>query len=112
MGKKETNVTNGSMLRLGEKGIVVWKNPRGFDHEKKIKYGVGPNGASDLIGFESIIITPDMVGQRIARFIAPESKSGADGVVSGDQDSFQAMVIKAGGKAPVLRSPDDVDKYF
>lgn len=112
MGKRETRVTNGAMLRFGEKGIVVWKNPRGFDHEKKIKYGVGPNGASDLIGFESVIITPDMVGQKIARFIAPESKSGIDGVVSQDQKDFQALVIGAGGKAPVIRFPDDVDIYF
>lgn len=34
-----------------------------------------PKGTPDLIGFDSIIITPDMVGKRVAVFVGTELKA-------------------------------------
>jgi hypothetical protein len=51
-------------------------------------------------------ITPDMVGRRIAQFMAVEVKTPT-GRLSDDQIKFIAAVTKAGGLAGVARSSDD-----
>ena len=39
-----------------------------------VKYGVGNPGGSDLIGLRSLVVTPQMVGQRIGQFVAVEAQ--------------------------------------
>ncbi len=63
-------------------------------------------GSSDLIGFTTITITPEMVGQKIAVFTAAEIKSGA-GRLSDDQANFLRIVTEAGGRAAEIRSVED-----
>lgn len=63
-------------------------------------------GSSDLIGLKSVVVTADMVGSRVALFVALEGKS-ATGRTTEEQDAFLAMVRKAGGIAGVFRSLDD-----
>lgn len=63
-------------------------------------------GGSDLIGWRSVTITPDMVGQQIAVFAAIECKA-ARGRVSTDQQNFIDAVNRAGGFAGVARSDDE-----
>lgn len=53
-------------------------------------------GSSDLIGWRPIDITPDMVGRRIARFVACEVKSGG-GRIEPEQQRFADAVREAGG---------------
>jgi hypothetical protein len=60
-----------------------------------------PKGWSDLVGITSKIITPDMVGQRVAIFTAEEVK--ATGTLSLAQKQFGRMVEKLGGIFRVLR---------
>lgn len=60
-------------------------------------------GSSDLIGWQSLTITPEMVGQRIAVFVAIEAKTKT-GRASPDQIQFIENVSKAGGKAGIVRS--------
>lgn len=62
-------------------------------------------GASDLIGFMPIIITPEMVGQKIAIFCAIEVKT-ATGQVRPEQANFVTYVKENGGLAGVARSPE------
>lgn len=63
-------------------------------------------GSSDLIGWRSVIITPDMVGQRRAIFAAKEVKT--QGVpTSDDQCNFLRQVRAAGGIAELVRVKRD-----
>jgi hypothetical protein len=65
-----------------------------------------PPGFSDLFGLVSVEITPDMVGQRVAIFTALEVKT-AQGKPSPQQSAFLRAVNDNGGRAGVVRSPDD-----
>jgi hypothetical protein len=65
-------------------------------------------GSSDLIGWQSVTISPDMVGQTVALFVALEAKT-AKGVASDDQRQFVDVVNRAGGRAGIVRSDSDVE---
>ena len=60
-------------------------------------------GSSDLIGWKTVTITPDMVGQQVAMFVAAEVKT-ATGRLTGEQQNFLNKVRDAGGLAVVIRS--------
>lgn len=62
-------------------------------------------GSSDLIGFTSVKITPDMVGKTVAIFTAIEIKDGAK--VSDEQKNFIEVVGNAGGYIGVARNTED-----
>lgn len=64
-------------------------------------------GSSDLIGFRPIVITPEMVGQTIAQFVAVECKSER-GIASPEQKAFLEYVKKSGGVAILARSARDI----
>ncbi len=70
-----------------------------------VAYGVCNPGGSDLIGWKSIEITPDMVGKRVAVFVAIETKVGRRGATA-EQDNFLAQVSAAGGIAVLSRDVD------
>lgn len=86
----------------------IKKHPNGsitlFDY--RVIYAGLCVGSSDLIGLTSIVITPDMVGKRIATFTAIEVKS-EKGVVSGPQQDFMNFVTAFDGIAGVARSPQE-----
>lgn len=68
------------------------------------------NGASDLIGWTSVVITPDMVGRTVAVLTAAEVKPLSNlkrHKPSADQLNFIDAVNAAGGIAGVVRSPED-----
>lgn len=69
-----------------------------------INFGI--KGMSDLVGLRSVVVTPDMVGKRIAMYTAIEVKS-ATGRVSAEQDRFIAMVRGLGGMAGVARGVEE-----
>lgn len=60
-------------------------------------------GSSDLIGFVSVVVTPEMVGQRVAIFAAVEVKTES-GEKRKDQEKFIAAVRRNGGVADFIRS--------
>ncbi len=64
-------------------------------------------GSSDLIGWRSITVTPEMVGQQIAVFVAAELK-GTEGKLSVEQQQFLSVVNAAGGRGLIVRSVDDL----
>lgn len=66
-------------------------------------------GSADLIGWTSIEITPNMVGQRVAVFTAIEAKDGK-GRATADQRRFLDAVRAAGGIAGIARTPEDAVK--
>ena len=79
----------------------LWLNTRGYDKDKRIKYGLGPNGAADFIGFRSMVITEEHVGKRVAQFVAVEAKDGR-GRASEEQLRFIQMVKDAGGAGSII----------
>ena len=66
---------------------------------------IGFNGLSDLIGWNSVVITPDMIGQRIAQFVALEGKSER-GRARENQENFLRAVLAAGGIGAIVRSKE------
>lgn len=64
-----------------------------------------PPGFSDLFGLVSVTITPEMVGQKVAVFLAMEVKDKAK--ASDKQSAFLKAVNDNGGRAGVVRSADD-----
>jgi len=65
-------------------------------------------GSSDLIGWKSVTITPDMVGQKVAIFTAFECKTGK--LKTTREQSFFINAVKGfGGIAAVVREEGDVD---
>ena len=63
-------------------------------------------GTPDLIGWTPVVITPDMVGCRVAVYTAIETKKTKGGRTSDDQVNFIQQVRKAGGIAGVANSPE------
>lgn len=73
---------------------------------RRVVYGLCP-GSTDIIGFRSLVITPDMVGKTVAQIVAPEVKTGR-GTLHGSQSPFIDTINAAGGLAGVVRSTDDL----
>lgn len=65
-----------------------------------------PPGFSDLFGLVPVKITPDMVGQTVGVFMALEVKT-ENGRTSEGQERFLKAVNDNGGRAVVVRSPED-----
>ena len=113
MGQKERNIINlrlstldadtrlfrinsgmgwaGNAVRKGD--IVIIKNP--------FPLHAAPEGYPDLSGWTSIVITPDMVGKRVAVWTGEEVK--ATGRLSVAQERFRDIVERMGGIFRVLK---------
>mgnify|MGYP001576203111 CR=1 FL=1 len=72
---------------------------------RRVVYGLSP-GSSDLIGPTSVLIMPNMIGQRVAIFTAIECK-GERTRATDEQRAFIAMVRQLGGFAGIAKSVDD-----
>lgn len=97
-------------LALGRvRGLTLWRNNCGALRDRDgrvIRYGVANPGGSDLIGFRSIVVTPEHVGQTLALFAAIEVKApGGKHPVTPEQAQFIAAITAAGGLAGVARNP-------
>lgn len=73
-----------------------------------VRYGVCNPGGSDLIGWRSIVITPEHVGKTIAQFTALEVKRPGKKPTD-DQARFGAMVSNAGGLFAVVHDADEAE---
>ena len=74
-------------------------------HGRPVQFGLC-KGSADLIGYRSITITPDMVGQQVAVFTSIEVKT-ATGRLRPEQRAWMGTVQAAGGIAGVARSVED-----
>lgn len=68
-------------------------------------------GSSDQVGWRSVVVTPRLVGRRIAVFTALEIKT-ATGRVDPAQINFIDQVQLAGGIAGVARSPEQAKEIL
>lgn len=94
------NVGMGWQGKTSHKGsLVIIENPR------PLQAGLC-QGSSDLIGWTSVEVTPDMIGKRLAIFTALEVKTNT-GRASGEQLNFIEQVKAAGGIAAIARNEND-----
>ena len=63
-------------------------------------------GSADLIGYRTVTITPDMVGQQVAVFLSIEVKTPT-GRIRPEQQQWLETIQAAGGIAGVARSVED-----
>lgn len=106
----ETAVLQAIRLALGrEPDLRLFRNNVGVLRDAKgrpVSFGLHP-GSSDLIGYRTVTVTPDMVGQRLAVFAALEVKMpGGTHPVTTGQRHFLDIVHAAGGISGVARSPE------
>ena len=69
--------------------ILTLRDPRPF-------FGMPP-GTTDMIGFDSIIITPEMVGKKVAVFVGDELKATKNDKLKKDQVNFKNLIVSMGG---------------
>lgn len=84
-----------------EGGEVIIHDPRPL-HAGLVK------GGGDGIGWHSVIVTPEMVGQRVAIFLSVETKVPKTGRMSPEQRTWDRNVRAAGGISIIARHEDDL----
>lgn len=109
MRNPETNIMNKIMLAMSKKGYLIWRNQVGlFKTLDGRTVNIGIKGSSDLMAIKPTVITPEMVGQTLAVFVAVEVKT-ATGRQSEPQKKWQQAVEKLGVKYILARSENDID---
>ena len=89
-------------LRLFRNQVGQLPDPR---TGRPVQFGLA-RGSADLIGWQSVVITPEMVGQRVAIFLSLEIKTPT-GRLTPAQHNWLGAVRNAGGIAGVARSVAD-----
>lgn len=77
---------------------------------RPVRFGLTP-GSSDLIGWESVKITPKMVGRSFARFLAVEVKT-ENGHRTDLQKNFIEIVQAQGGRAFFVSSVEEAKELL
>ncbi len=96
--------------RLYRPDVRIWRNNVGaypLPNGGFLRYGLCP-GSADFIGLHSLIVTPDMVGKRVALFLAIESKA-PDKDAEAHQATWLKEVTDAGGIAGVARNAEEAE---
>ena len=97
MSKSEKRLTEDISYSESVTGSVLFRNAVGFMNG--FRFGLSP-GSSDEIGYKTVKITSEMVGQKVAIFQAIEIKTLTD-YISYEQIIFYLNVKNAGGLAQV-----------
>jgi hypothetical protein len=74
-------------------------------HGRPVSFGLA-KGSADLIGWRTVMVTPEMVGQQVAVFTSIEVKA-ASGRLRPEQRQWLDAVQAAGGIGGVARSVAD-----
>jgi len=123
--KSESEVQQEIQLEAPKMGVTLMRNNNvAFKDEsgRMVRAGLGnvspnqPYKSSDLIGFTEIIITEQMIGQRIAIFTAVEIKRQSWKATKDEREEKQRNFINwikaRGGIAGMVNSVDDFVKLF
>lgn len=106
----EQHIQQSIRLACGKGPVRLWRNNVGRLLDQRgqmVTFGLCP-GSSDLIGLRSMVITPEMVGQRVAVFCAIEVKSER-GRVRAEQEAFLNHIKGMGGRAGIARCISDAE---
>lgn len=91
-----------SKYRDGGSEFIIIQNPR------IVKYGLCV-GSSDLIGWKTVTITPDMIGEKRAIFVAIEAKTEGGGL-SEEQLNFLDQAAIAGARVMTIRGDFGIEQ--
>lgn len=94
----------------GRGAVRLFRNNTGALEDKTgrvVRYGLC-KGSSDLIGWRTVEVTPDMVGRKVAVFLALEVKDR--GRLTAEQAQFLQVVRESGGIAAEVRSVEDAER--
>ena len=110
MANVETKIQQEIRLGLGTRDdIRLFRNQVGQLPDPRtgrpVQFGLA-RGSADLVGWKTIEVTPDMVGQRLAVFTSIEVKTPG-GRPTQYQKAWLRAVDNAGGIAGIARSVDD-----
>ena len=92
-------------LRLFRNQVGQLPDPR---TGRCVQFGLA-KGSSDLVGFKTIKITPEMIGQEVAQFVSIEIKTER-GKLTEVQENWLQKVKSSGGIVGVARSIQDALK--
>ena len=106
----ETDLQQRIRLALGTRPDVrLFRNNTGTLPDPRtgrpVQFGLA-RGSADLIGYRTVTITPDMVGQQVAVFTSLEVKTPT-GRIRPEQTNWLHTIKRAGGIAAIVRSVDD-----
>jgi hypothetical protein len=104
----EQSIQQHIRLRCSRGPVRLYRNNTGTLYDRQgrpVTFGLA-KGSADLIGWRTITITADMVGQTVAVFTSLEVKAER-GRVSPEQRQWLEAVQAAGGIAGVVRSVED-----
>ena len=115
MSNQETVLQQNIRLALGqEKNLRLFRNQVGQLPDPRtgryIQFGLA-KGSSDLIGFKTVKVTPDMVGKEIAQFVSLEIKTET-GKLTKMQHNWLQKVKTSGGIVGVARTVKDALKIL
>jgi len=122
---RETPLAKKCLLKIGRlPGIRIFRNNVGMAYQGKTKFFKKPLrvlitkfrrikfgllvGSGDYIGWKTVIITPDMIGTKMAQFLSVEIKTEF-GVRSDEQIKWCENVRKQGGIAVFVDNLDDIE---
>ena len=89
-------------LRLFRNQVGQLPDPR---TGRYVQFGLA-KGSSDLVGFKTIKITPEMIGQEVAQFVSIEIKTER-GKLTDVQQNWLQKVKSSGGIVGVARTVKD-----
>lgn len=119
--KSEAQIQAENRLAAPHLGLQLFRNNVGVAMDatgRPVRYGLANESkavnekikSGDLIGWESVIITQEMVGRRIARFVSIENKSQKKHArIEKAQLAWAELVRKAGGLALILARRIEAD---
>lgn len=115
MANAETTLQQQIRLALGTRtDLRLFRNQVGQLPDPRtgrpVQFGLA-RGSADLIGWRTITVTPDMVGQQLAVFTSIEIKT-PNGSVRPEQHAWQRTVSAAGGIAGIARSVRDANEII
>jgi hypothetical protein len=110
MANDETILQQNIRLALGAySGVRMFRNQVGSLPDPRtgrlVTFGLA-RGSADLIGWRSVVVTPEMVGATLAVFLSIEVKTPT-GRLTPQQRNWQNAVLTAGGITGVARSVPD-----
>jgi hypothetical protein len=110
MSASETHLQQEIRLALGIRpDLRLYRNNCGSLPDPRtgrlVTFGLA-KGSADLIGWRTVVVTPEMVGTRLAVFLSIEVKTPT-GRASPTQQAWLSVVHGAGGLAGIARSVPD-----
>lgn len=123
--KSESEIQQLIQLEAPKMGVTLLRNNSGAHKDETgrlVRYGLGqisntqPYKSSDLIGWTEVIVTEQMIGQRVAIFTAVEIKRESWKATKDEREEKQRNFINwikaRGGIAGMVNSVDDFVKLF